>query len=151
MNNVLVWHLYHVPLVQFCRTLDHAERDCCTIICDAPTTLCGFRINWTTRYKLACHFLLPVGHIWLPQRLSSISCFHRKLPSEKINSFMQRLSAWVCFLPQSRQEVESRGQFLQEVIYHGHQSPQEARDGGRSRLKPTMMMVSLGRKRKLAD
>ena len=101
----------------------------------------SFWINWTTWYKLACHFLLPVGHIWLPPRLSAISCFHRKLPFAKINSkFVQRLS----------RESASRGQFRQEVIYHGHQSPQEARDRGRSRLKPSMM-VSLGRKRKLAD
>ena len=49
-----------------------------------------------------------------------------------------------------RQEAESRGQSLQEAIYHVQKSRQEARVRGQSRRKPNMM-YSLCRKRKLAE
>ena len=54
-----------------------------------------------TGYKRVCLFSLPaetVRHIWLPPRLSVISCFLLRLPSMK-NGFLQRLSVWICFLP----------------------------------------------------
>ena len=53
-----------------------------------------------------------------------------------------------CREPQ--QEAESRGQSLQEAIYHVQKSWQEARDRGQSQRKPNMM-YSLCRMRKLAE
>ena len=66
-----------------------------------------------------------VRHIWLPPRLSVISCFLPRLPSTKNG-------------------------FLHEAISQAQQSRQEARDRGQSRGKPNMT-DSLCRKRKLAD
>ena len=55
----------------------------------------------TTGYKQVSQFALPaetVHHIWLPLRLSGISCFLLRLLC-LVNSFLQRLSVWFSFLP----------------------------------------------------
>ena len=86
-----------------------------------------------TGYKRVRKFSLSaetVRHIWLPLRLSVISCFLPSLPSTKYG-FLQRLSE-------------------QEDINRAQQSRQEARDHGQSQWKPNMT-DSLCRKRKLAD
>ena len=56
--------------------------------------------NFITGYKRVRQFSLPaetVGHIWLLPRLSTISCFLPWLLC-LVNSFLQRLSVWFCFL-----------------------------------------------------
>ena len=54
-----------------------------------------------TGYKWVRFFTLPadtVRRIWLPPRLSAISCFLPRLLC-LVNSFLQRLSMWFSFLP----------------------------------------------------
>ena len=54
-----------------------------------------------TGYKRVRQFTHPaetVCHIWLPPRLSAISCFLPRLFC-LVNSFLQRLSVWFSFLP----------------------------------------------------
>ena len=54
-----------------------------------------------TGYKRVRYFSLPaetVGHIWLPPRRSTITCFLQRL-LYLVNSFLQRLYVWLCFLP----------------------------------------------------
>ena len=103
-----------------------------------------------TGYKRVCQFSLPaetVHHIWLPPRLSAISCFLPRLLCSGI-SILQKLSVWLCC--ESRQEAESNGQSLQKAIFRRRYSRQEGRDHGQSRRKPNMA-DSLCKKRKWAD
>ena len=55
----------------------------------------------STGYKKVREFTLPaetVCHIWLPPRLSAISCLLPRLLC-LVNSSLQRLSVWFSFLP----------------------------------------------------
>ena len=75
-----------------------------------------------TGYKPVRQFSLPaetVRHIWLPLKLSAISCFLLTL-LYMINGLLQRLSS-VILLPAEalRQEAEPRGQSRQEAIFRG--------------------------------
>ena len=100
-----------------------------------------------SRYKLVCHISLPAETvIWLPQRLSMISCFLPWLLYAK-NGFLSRLPPWLCFLP-----IVSAGSRVAWVymyfsrkpfIMHSHLS----RDWGQSWRKPNMT-CSFGRKHK---
>ena len=100
----------------------------------------------TSGYKQVRNFF---RHIWLPSRLSAISCLLcPRQPSAK-NGFLPRLrdsASW----RESRQEAESRRQSRQEAMNHVLQSQQETRDRGQSGRKQNMTH-SLDRKRKLAD
>ena len=104
-----------------------------------------------TGYKLVSKFLHHAEtalHIWLPPRLSAISCFLPKLLSAQ-NGFLPGLfDSASC--RESRREAESHGQTWQEVIYHVQKSRQEARGRGQSRRKPSITDC-LGRERKFAD
>ena len=60
-----------------------------------------YLISITTDSKGVSQFSLPaetVRYIWLPPRLSRISCFLQRLLCLG-NSFLQRLSVWFSFLP----------------------------------------------------
>ena len=94
----------------------------------------------TTGYKLVRQFLLPaetVRNIWLPPRLSAISCFLPRLLFAKMSSCRDRLRECVSYrdcprdcasCQESRQEAESREQSREETIYHVQQSRQKAGD-----------------------
>ena len=73
----------------------------------------------STGYKRVCQFMLlaeTVRHIWLPPRLSVISCFLLRLPSPK-NGFLQRLPCDSASCRDSLQEAKLHGQSLQGTIY----------------------------------
>ena len=85
--------------------------------------------------------LETVHHIWLPPRLSTISCFLLRLLC-LVNSFLQRLSRWFCFLPRVSaghritQTVSAGSHFSWTVISAGSKRSQtvsaEAKYDGQS-------------------
>ena len=73
----------------------------CFLVVKELRQLCRRESTFHTGYKWVHQFTLPaetVCHIWLPPRLSVISCFLLRL-LYSVNSFLQRLSVWFCFLP----------------------------------------------------
>ena len=86
----------------------------------------------TTGYKRVRLFSLPaetIRHIWLPPRLSAISCFLARIPSTKDGFLSRRVCACdSASFRDSRQELKE--QSLQEAIYRAQQSRQETRDRG---------------------
>ena len=89
--------------------------------------------SYFTGCKPVRQFSLPaetVHHIWLPPRLSTISCFLHGLPSLK-NVFLPRLSALLCFLPRA-----SAGSRIMQTVSAGSHF---------------IMYRSLSRKQEIAD
>ena len=74
----MFWFVIHIMFHKFSFTLFEIVAQL-SVMLQRPYS---FGINWTTWYKLACHFLLPVGHIWLPPRLSAISRFLKTTVNE---------------------------------------------------------------------